>query len=117
MYKVIIKRYGYPKWDGHQSLQGLVRNAIPGLSDADKIKYTKDNQDFISTIKTLVSTTYVKATDAEAATGLSWTTEMIVTSDVDANAIKDYFSDIVQKRNETLAPNGGLLVEVTIQQI
>jgi hypothetical protein len=117
MYKVIIKRYGYPRWNGHEYITKLVRQSIPDLSPELQDKYYKDNQDFISTIKTLGSTTHKVVTDEEAATGLSWITEVVVGNEVDANAVKEYYSVTVQARNEELAPNAGLLVTATVEPL
>lgn len=117
MFKVSIKRYGYPVWDGHQRIHTLIGNSLPSLSDADKAKFIDDNRNFISTIKTLVSTTQIKATPSEIRAGLSWTTEYVVTNEVEANAIKEYYSIRVQERINAIDPNCGLVVHAEVTRI
>jgi hypothetical protein len=112
MYKVTLKRYGYPKWDGHQQLRALMASSTPNMPDNMKAKIIKDNQDFMSTIKSSVSVTYIKASPEEAAAGLSWSTEFIVTSVVEANAIKEYYGDYAQQRVNVYNPS--LVHEVVI---
>jgi hypothetical protein len=87
------------------------------MSDEEAAKVAKDNMDFMSTLKTLKSTANIKASEAEAAAGLSWITEIYVTDPVEANAIKEYFGVTAQKRLDENSPNAGLLNEVTVEEV
>jgi hypothetical protein len=115
MYKVTLKRYGYPKWDGHQQLRALISSSVPTMPDDTKAKIAQDNQDFMSTIRSLVSITHVKASPEEAGGGLSWSTEFLVTSDIDANAIKEYYGEYAQQRANVYNPS--LVHEVVITTV
>jgi len=117
MFKVSVKRYGYPVWNGHQQIPELIRLALPSMSEEERVKFSKDNRDFISTIKTLVSTSYIKSTVAEAKAGLSWTTEFTVGNEVEANAVKEFFGIRVQERVNSIEPNGGLVIQATVTRI
>ncbi len=117
MYKVSVKRYGFKKWDGHQPIRVVTRQSVPDMSDEMVAKIAKDNIDFMSTIKTLVSTGHLKSTDEQAAAGLGWTTVFLIGDATEANAVKDYFAIVSQKRLDELVPNGGLLNEVTIEEV
>jgi hypothetical protein len=117
MYKVTVKRYGYPRWDGTVNTRKFLRDNSPPVSEATKLKTMRDNTDFMSTIKTLKSINNVMATDEEAAAGLSFTVEYCIEDAEEAAVVLEYFNVKVQQRLLDIDPNCGIVVEATLSQV
>jgi hypothetical protein len=117
MYKVTVKRYGFPRWDGSTPIRKFMNDNGPPLSEATKLKVVRDNTDFISTIKTLRSVSAVLATDEEAAAGLSFTVEYCIEDAEEAAAVLEFFNVKAPQRMLSLSPNSGIVIQATMSQV
>jgi hypothetical protein len=112
MFKITIKRYGYPRWNGVTPTQSILRESLSSLDAATAQKLTNDKQDFMTSLKTVKSTAIRKSSDAEWEAGVSWVTEILVENEREADDLVEFTKVKTQERLNLVLPGNPYTVDV-----